>query len=59
MNDIGYVKNVNIPGSWKPDMSIEITPGIVLDKLQTESGNELRINVFMFSKLLTAAESVG
>jgi len=57
INGIGYVKNINIPQSWKPGMSIEITPSIVLEKLKEEAGNNLRMNVFMTSKLLTTEES--
>ena len=57
INGIGYVKNIALPHSWKQGMSIEITPSISLEKLKDESGNDLRMNVFMSSKLLTEEES--
>jgi len=57
INGIGYVKNVPLPHSWKPGMSVNITPSIVLEKLKDESGHDLRMNVFISSKLLTADES--
>jgi len=56
-NGIGYVKNVPLPHNWKPGMSVDITPSIVLEKLKDESRHDLRMNVFMSSKLLTADES--
>ena len=57
INGAGYARQVNVPDGWKPGMSIEITSGIFLDKLQTEYGNDLRMNIFMSSKLLGTEES--
>jgi len=48
----GYVRQLNVSDKWEPGMSIKVTPSIILDKLQTEYGNDLRTNIFMSSKLL-------